>query len=548
NYHAHFFNAQPNRRDNEAFTSRRDAARRERDGTGTVCQINNGETDLAAKFHKSLPHDDLGQVDADDFAALEDCILNGDFGICETVPAGDPAGRLVNPTAAFAIDMSGPAFSATTIPPVPTLDSPELAAQLAEVYWMALARDVPFMQYGTDEITTTAAANLAGMEGFPNLVGVSIGSDGTVDPFSQLFRANFVGVETGPFVSQLLVNSFTIDSIKVQPKQTTFAPGVNYMVDFDEWLNIQNGGAPDGSEELDEEETRFVRNARDMARVSFTDNINTEAYRAALILLELGAFSRAGVNGPFIDSDRQAGFVNFGTSHYFRLMGAAELAQRGSWYQKWQVHRFARPEALGGTLHNTIKGDLDAPFDISLLENSELLKRVAEINAAQNPNGEVTYLLPQASRGGSPTHPSYPSGHAVQNGAFATVLKALVGLDRGADCYPNPVFPDDDGLELIDFEGSCLTYEGEINKLAVNVAFGRQMLGIHYRFDGTQGLTLGETITIRTLHQELMTFAEEATFEFRLFTGEVIKLFQDGAFSIDGNICSGSVYTGVPDC
>ena len=57
-----FFNAQPNRRDNVAFTSRRDAARRERDGTGTVCQINNGDTDLAGMFHKSLPHDDLGQV------------------------------------------------------------------------------------------------------------------------------------------------------------------------------------------------------------------------------------------------------------------------------------------------------------------------------------------------------------------------------------------------------------------------------------------------------------------------------------------------------
>ena len=57
-----FFNAQPNRRDNVAFTSRRDAARRERDGTGTVCQINNGETDLATMFHKSLPHDGLGQV------------------------------------------------------------------------------------------------------------------------------------------------------------------------------------------------------------------------------------------------------------------------------------------------------------------------------------------------------------------------------------------------------------------------------------------------------------------------------------------------------
>ena len=56
------FYAQPNRRDNVAFASRRDAARRERDGTGTVCQINNGETDLATMFHKSLPHDGLGQV------------------------------------------------------------------------------------------------------------------------------------------------------------------------------------------------------------------------------------------------------------------------------------------------------------------------------------------------------------------------------------------------------------------------------------------------------------------------------------------------------
>ena len=31
--------------------------------------------------------------------------------------------------------------------------------------------------------------------------------------------------------------------------------------------------------------------------------------------------------------------------------------------------------------------------------------------------------LTQASTNGSPAHPSYPAGHAVQNGAFATVLK-----------------------------------------------------------------------------------------------------------------------------
>ena len=59
------------------------------------------------------------------------------------------------------------------------------------------------------------------------------------------------------------------------------------------------------------------------------------------------------------------------------------------------------------------------------------------------------------------------------HGKSQYVNQALVGLDRGADCYPNPMFPNDDGLELIELEGSCLTYEGEINKLAVNVAFGR---------------------------------------------------------------------------
>ena len=29
----------------------------------------------------------------------------------------------------------------------------------------------------------------------------------------------------------------------------------------------------------------------------------------------------------------------------------------------------------------------------------------------------------------------------------------------------------------------------------------RQMLGIHYRFDGQEGMILGETIAVRLLHQ-----------------------------------------------
>ena len=58
--------------------------------------------------------------------------------------------------------------------------------------------------------------------------------------------------------------------------------------------------------------------------------------------------------------------------------------------------------------------------------------------------------------------------------------QALVGLERGFTCVEEPVFPDDDGLELLPFTGECLTFEGEINKLAVNVAFGRYKV-VDYR-------------------------------------------------------------------
>lgn len=50
----------------------------------------------------------------------------------------------------------------------------------------------------------------------------------------------------------------------------------------------------------------------------------------------------------------------------------------------------------------------------------------------------------------------------------------MVGLDRGLECFNDPVFPDDEGLSLLPYtESDCLTYEGEINKMAVNIAVGR---------------------------------------------------------------------------
>lgn len=88
-----------------------------------------------------------------------------------------------------------------------------------------------------------------------------------------------------------------------------------------------------------------------------------------------------------------------------KVLGSCEAAQRSAWYQKWNVHLMARPEALAGTLHHVLVGDLQGPtLHESLTENWELLDRVAAANGRQNgdngddgddEDGEETYLLSQ---------------------------------------------------------------------------------------------------------------------------------------------------------
>lgn len=45
-----------------------------------------------------------------------------------------------------------------------------------------------------------------------------------------------------------------------------------------------------------------------------------------------------------------------------------------------------------------------------------------------------------------------------------------------------------------------------------------------------------------------MGFPEGHFYEFRLFTGETIKLDHDGEFYIDGKRCAGAAFTGADNC
>jgi hypothetical protein len=62
-----------------------------------------------------------------------------------------------------------------------------------------------------------------------------------------------------------------------------------------------------------------------------------------------------------------------------------------------------------------------------------------------------------------------------------------------------------------------LTIEGELNKLASNVAMGRSMGGVHWRSDNTRSLILGEVLAAQILSDITVDLNEKPRFEFRSF-------------------------------
>ena len=142
----------------------------------------------------------------------------------------------------------------------------------------------------------------------------------------------------------------------------------------------------------------------------------------------------------------------------------AVLALKAAWYQKWSVHRRLRPEAVAGAIHNTKTTAAHYPISAEILGASVL-------DAVHLRHG--SFLLPMADPEGSALHPSYPAGHAAIAGACVTVLKAY--FNEGAT-MPSPVVASADGATLDPYSGTLMV-GGELNKLASNIAIGRDAAG-----------------------------------------------------------------------
>lgn len=371
--------------------------------------------------------------------------------------------------AGLTFDLEGFDAQALTMPPAPTLDSDELIAEMTEVYFMALLRDVPFVDFANPaknalvQQAVNALNNTAWIQAASNPPVNLTDAErsrlrGPID-VNNLFRGQLIGDEVGPFLSQFLLvgtkgigNANLISDGKVQyggvriDQRVRFAtPCKDFMTTWEAWLDVQNGANLIGLDSFESKPTfRFPATPRDAATYVHFDALYEAYLNACLIMLDIGVPFDQGI--PFQrddDIDHQIGFAQFGGPHILTLVTeVATRALKAVRFQKFNSHRRLRPEAVGGLIDRFMNKPTDPNVqDIATLVcalDDDLLKTVARHNAKQNTapdrrndcmNGhDNSFLLPMAWPEGSPMHPAYGSGHAAVSWRHVTPCAPFTGV------------------------------------------------------------------------------------------------------------------------
>lgn len=457
-----------------------------------------------ANYSKGLRHNEWDLPDPYDYELYLKALSTGKWEDFEEIPMGGKS-KLANPMAAYTYTLEGPDSHHTWTPAPPAFASDEQAAEMIELYWQALTRDVNFSEYESHPLIAQACMDLTkfGPSTDPR-------EDSAVTP-RTIFRAPFPGAQIGPYVSQFLLLSVPIDNVISTQLYPSLAAGTDYMTEYAEFLNIQNGAPAPPLPPL--AAPRYTISPRDGISYVHKDFPFQSDENATLILAGFGNAAASDGN-PYKKSKTQSGFVTYGLPMFIDWVSrATTLAMKAGWYHKWLVHRRIRPEEFGGRVHNRIVHHIDFPISERLFR-SNVLDYVYK--------NQRTYLLAQAYPEGCPLHPSYPAVHACIAGAAVTVLKAL--FDESF-VIPNPVVPNAEGDGLEPYSGEPLTIGNELNKLAWNIAMSRDFAGVHWRSDSLNGLQLGEAVAKKLMRDLLALNTEnQLPLTFHDFSGELVTI------------------------
>lgn len=469
---------------------------------------------LAGTYGKGLPkQNEYGELDPEAHESLEAAFEAGTNDAFAAVPLGGDK-PLANPQAALSFNSVGADPHTVPIRGHPEMGSPEAAAEMVEMYWAALLRDVPFVAYGDSEAASRAHEELTGLSGY---AGPDDGG-----PAMSLFRDGLPGCTTGPYLSQFWLADVDYGAVPTDLRVAGYRPGEAFMTDFEQWRAVQRGETDPIPTATERDERRWITTGRDLATfVEF--NLAYHPFLHAAIALESG-YGEGGRDfhdpaNPQAGMAAQNTFIDYGTITTITAVAeVTRLVQRANWYHKWLAYRRARPEEYGGRVH-VHESDMDRRYEFlreDLLDSRAL---------ARSRKRHDSWLLPMAYPQGAPTHPSYPAGHAGIAGACGTVLKAL--FDETATL---PVAYDvtTDGDRVVR-EDYTPTVGEEVNKLVSNHEFGRLFAGLHYRSDGIDGYLLGEALAVTYVQDLLREFAADpdGPVTFTSYTGESVAVTRE---------------------
>ncbi len=400
-----------------------------------LTRANSEETDHSDKFPsnftKGLKHDGDGLIECSrDYACFVEAINAPDRTLFDksvptaethkvsyncTIDGKEPEWRgWESPRAGHVYELQGPDAGAVGMAPAPRVGSSELSAEMAEVYGLAILRDVPFSviakggaerlcpskkksgkallsaekivhlingmrYYSLDKPISSTPHNVDcnGLNWFERnrRFARTQSVDGLLTP-ANAFRGSTKGALVGPYISQFMLigatsracsegaaSSFRGTSAKYGLADG-FIPYGSIVIDqrtqshkncldyMTDWGAWLDvqNGARMNGTDQFEPKRRFITTPRDLATYVHYDALYEAYLNAALILDAIQAPRSKGFPEPSPTGRRDA-FATFGGPHILSLV--TEVATRclkAVRRQKFNYHRRARPEVMGARL------------------------------------------------------------------------------------------------------------------------------------------------------------------------------------------------------
>lgn len=506
----------------------------------TLRDPDTGELIYAANYTKGMPHDAIGEVDPDAYKALLKAVDSQDPADFEAIPIGPGSQpgpqielrRYVDPQAGVAFDLEGPdAPSAAVYLPdltirrvlvAPRFPEAWLAADVGEVYLMALLRDVPLNRFvGTSSTDPDIQDAVRLMKQFSDYRGPVDPTTGEITP-QTLFRGGNVysvpdtqdqsanqGELVGPHLSQFLIIGSRLDdafppqfeggeagrsaeggaegvtlgredgqvlygTLTINQRQFEVVPGLDFITDYDTWLSVQNGVEPAEMSRYTGNR-RFLYSPRQLAEYVHRDQTYQEGLIAALLIISMNERAERvpglpplfNPGNPYLASQNQTGFGTFGNGHLLALLAEGTTrAIKAAWYQKWFNQRRLRPETLGGRIHNVAaevvaasRYKINDEISLQAQPGGDILRMIFELNNDQNDQN------PDRPNGGTFLLPQqYPEGsplHPSYPAGHATQIATEATLLKGLFNENFPITGPEDRALVPNDDGTALVeYEG----------------------------------------------------------------------------------------